>query len=702
MGPNGNGRPQERWYLRLLGEFELTKFSDGSKVALAGRRERIILAHLALCPNFRQSRRKLVELLWGDKAEAPMLDNLRTCLWHLRKALGDIDRRIVSSDGKDIVLDASAFAIDVWALRAHAVQSSSAGLDDAVSLCRGEFLEGLSIESDGFETWRRDEAARIRDQSVQALGRAMKDLAELDKTDAAIEAGLRLLQLEPVCEPALRQLMRLYAQSGRRSAALELYQRLSDTLRTDFGSEPETETTAVFSEVSRGVRQSKRGQPAAISAAHGIAASGMPFGKRPGDVPSYSGLNETQLARLPRKTWIYARNALIAGSLAAALMLTIFAQFLNPTVSITKPPVAAGSVSNVSAQSGAVSSNALAIPVRGGDPQTNGEFLRLRARRLSRESGIVADLESLVARDPAFAPAVGLLARSYSTPVRDHELWSASINETRFHWQMDAEKKQNAAFRALQLDPNEPRSLLVLSSIETARENWIVADDLARQALALDPNDFESLNSYAIFLTVVGRLEEALPVTQHMLALEPFVPVINISASIPLLLSGRNKEAISLLESLPANAVGGFRNEALARAYAAEGRFDEAADQIRAILMTRYGGTGEIIEAAARLMRSAPAAVEPASLPVLPGRLNFIYAYTGAPERMLEYPERVHDTGVGLPALLRFLFDPVSAQLRKTERFKSLVRNMGLVEYWRERGWPDMCRPVGRDDFVCD
>ena len=40
--------------------------------------------------------------------------------------------------------------------------------------------------------------------------------------------------------------------------------------------------------------------------------------------------------------------------------------------------------------------------------------------------------------------------------------------------------------------------------------------------------------------------------------------------------------------------------------------------------------------------------------------------------------------------------------VRKTERFKALVRKAGLVDYWRARGWPDLCRPMGADDFVCD
>jgi hypothetical protein len=36
------------------------------------------------------------------------------------------------------------------------------------------------------------------------------------------------------------------------------------------------------------------------------------------------------------------------------------------------------------------------------------------------------------------------------------------------------------------------------------------------------------------------------------------------------------------------------------------------------------------------------------------------------------------------------------APVRKTEHFKALARNNGLVDYWRERGWPEFCRPDGR------
>jgi len=49
-----------------------------------------------------------------------------------------------------------------------------------------------------------------------------------------------------------------------------------------------------------------------------------------------------------------------------------------------------------------------------------------------------------------------------------------------------------------------------------------------------------------------------------------------------------------------------------------------------------------------------------------------------------------------------YFWGPDYASVRKTERFKAFARKAGLVEYWRTGHWPDLCRPVGTDDFVCD
>ncbi len=85
----------------------------------------------------------------------------------------------------------------------------------------------------------------------------------------------------------------------------------------------------------------------------------------------------------------------------------------------------------------------------------------------------------------------------------------------------------------------------------------------------------------------------------------------------------------------------------------------------------------------------------------LDAELGFVYAYVGAPERVLEYPEKATKEG-NLMSAIDSVWYPSAAPLRKTERFKTLMRNAGLVDYWRARGWPDLCRPIGADDFVCD
>lgn len=152
-------------------------------------------------------------------------------------------------------------------------------------------------------------------------------------------------------------------------------------------------------------------------------------------------------------------------------------------------------------------------------------------------------------------------------------------------------------------------------------------------------------------------------------------------------------------------AVAARRNQFLARAYAAAGRYSEAADTLLAIPVNQnYFVSRESVLDAARLLRGAPdraGATDP--LPAFVwGQVDFVYAYIGAVDRVLDDRERTVESGNLVTTVTTDLWHPVYAPLRKTERFKTLARKLGLVDYWRERGWPDLCRPIGADDFVCD
>ena len=56
-----------------------------------------------------------------------------------------------------------------------------------------------------------------------------------------------------------------------------------------------------------------------------------------------------------------------------------------------------------------------------------------------------------------------------------------------------------------------------------------------------------------------------------------------------------------------------------------------------------------------------------------------------------------------LPAEQQFIpfFQGDSGILRQTEHFRTNVVGSGLLDYWREWGWSDYCRPDG-ESFICD
>ncbi len=53
-------------------------------------------------------------------------------------------------------------------------------------------------------------------------------------------------------------------------------------------------------------------------------------------------------------------------------------------------------------------------------------------------------------------------------------------------------------------------------------------------------------------------------------------------------------------------------------------------------------------------------------------------------------------------SVISTLWHPVFGGLRNDPAIKRELEQMGMVDVWRERGWPDRCRPLGDNDFECD
>ena len=339
------------------------------------------------------------------------------------------------------------------------------------------------------------------------------------------------------------------------------------------------------------------------------------------------------------------------------------------------------------------------------DLNSYDQYLRARALVRSRggqdEPGPLTEaaslLESVVARDPDYAPAWALLAQAYGyIPTYHRTTRTGVVGERRRIFDTTVPKAEAAAQRAIQLDPNSSEGYMSLGLVQQMRTKLLLAEEFYSKSLALDPSNPDALNQYAYLLAGVGRLREALATREKLQALEPFVPAFNLGFASALWLNGQSEAAITILKALPPERQ---LSVLFARIYSADGRYGEAADIVRAIPLGAYL-PGQVDEAV-RLLRTAPARVAaPESLPSL-GNLGFVFVYVGAPTRALDiYEDNLEFGSLGLAT--HYLWQPSYASVRATERFKALMRSTGMMDYWRARGWPDLCRPMGADDFVCD
>ena len=219
------------------------------------------------------SREGLMAMLWPELEPRRAQAVLRRDLSLLKKALeGEwlvIDRQEIGTDPEaDFWLDVSDFRRLVQASSSHGHAAEEAcpqclgELEEAVALYRGDFLEGLTLrDSVAFDDWQFFEAETLRQELATALDRLVRGHLALtpfggagpSNPQAALPHARRRLALDPLHEPAHRQLMALYAQTGQRSAALRQYRECARILDEELGLAPDAETTALYEQIRAGL-----------------------------------------------------------------------------------------------------------------------------------------------------------------------------------------------------------------------------------------------------------------------------------------------------------------------------------------------------------------------------------------------------------------------------------------------------------------
>jgi len=251
---------------------------DGVTIKLDRRKAMALLAYLA-ATGLSHRRDSLVNLLWPDYDTTRGRAALRRTLHALSTALGsdylDSNREEIGlKPGDDLRRAPLTSARDRpgrhsgWMWRSSAATWRRARptgiwqrryadvcgpLSEAVALVHGEFLSGFGLkDSFEFDDWQLFQAEALRRELAGALDRLIRYHSARRQFESAIGYARHRLGLDPLDEPTHQQLMRLYAWSGRRSAALSQYKECVAVLNDQLGVPPQDATRRLHEEIQAG------------------------------------------------------------------------------------------------------------------------------------------------------------------------------------------------------------------------------------------------------------------------------------------------------------------------------------------------------------------------------------------------------------------------------------------------------------------
>ena len=310
----------------------------------------------------------------------------------------------------------------------------------------------------------------------------------------------------------------------------------------------------------------------------------------------------------------------------------------------------------------------------------------------------IALLEEATRLDPKFARAWAKLAVALAVEPQ----YAAA------DWQTNWAGAEKAAQRAIDLDPKSAEAYAALGYIDFSRRRYVEMVEPAQRAIAIDPNDVTANFWLANQLAGTGRTAEAETVNDRALKTDPGNALLLFYKASMRWRSGDTETALKLAKRVDARR-GPFAGTILSEVAARDGDHDRGAEEFaRGFGRFRTGLSKEDLVAIYRGVYGDEAARKDA-LAVIARHPDDEMAGTlllmlGEPEQSFAYFEQ---SGTGLSdGYLNYLWLPseYSRKARQHPAFQTFAKRIGLVDYWKQNRWPDLCQPAperGPDAFTC-
>jgi DNA-binding SARP family transcriptional activator/TolB-like protein len=238
-----------RLSVSLVGRFGLRL--NGRPIELRTRKAAAVLGYLALSDTKRESRERLVGLLWSRSDEEKARASLRQVVRELRSVLEDAgfggfvaERLLIGVEIGKVEVDIESVLQQAENERVHPLLLDAPALDERL-------LEGMDDLDPSFRVWVLAKRQTVHERLMRSLEAGL--IGANVPRDIKKKFAAAIVNLDPTHEHACRYLMLAHAEEGDIAGAVRIYKSLWDLLDRDYGMEPSPATEELVANIKLGV-----------------------------------------------------------------------------------------------------------------------------------------------------------------------------------------------------------------------------------------------------------------------------------------------------------------------------------------------------------------------------------------------------------------------------------------------------------------